>query len=44
MINFDQMLIDLNKVEIQQKEEKEKTTKDLVEFSQLNEDLEDAYA
>ena len=44
MINFDQMLIDLNKVEIQQKEEKEKIEQDLVEFPKLNEDLEDAYA
>jgi len=44
MINFDQMLVDLNKVEVQQKERKEKTTRDLAELSQLDKDLEIAYA
>ena len=43
MINFDQMLVDLNKVEIQQKEKQEKTTWDLA-LSKLDEDLEIAYA
>ena len=43
MINFDQMLVDLNKVEIQQKEKQEKTTRDLA-LSKLDEDLEIAYA